>query len=315
MAVASDLKAFAVVAIVMEVFFAIIYGFHQGYTSTVEFADFNGLIVVIYLLMLLLVGFGLVSTYLKEFALTGMTLNFIMVAFTIQWYFLMKKFWYAINLGDTRNNTQLSDNPHNIRLSPELHVLDGVDIEDMQFFTLSQAVASAIAMFVMVWPMLGRIGPGKALILCFVGNFFYTLNEVAFWRLNIADNGYGMKIFLFGSVAGLLASKLLGSDHTRDHPKYYSQYSYQSFALIGSLFVWALLPWLSVIDQSQLLSGGTVTTGTITTIIPDYRQVAPINVMFALCASAVGSFAMSILLHGKISVHEIIFSCFSVLFC
>ena len=53
------------------------------------------LIVVIYLLMLLLVGFGLVSAYLKEFALTGMTLNVIMVAFTIQWYFLIKKFWFV----------------------------------------------------------------------------------------------------------------------------------------------------------------------------------------------------------------------------
>ena len=303
MAVAGELKSFAAMAIIMEVFFAIIYGFHQGYTTTVEFADFNGLIVVIYLLMLLLVGFGLVSTYLKGSALTGMTLNFIMVAFTIQWYFLVKKFWYAINLGDPNNQVQLSHNPYNIRLSPKLHIKDGVDIQDMQFFTLSQAVASAIAMFIFLWPMLGRIGPGKAIVLCFIGNFFYTLNEVAFWRLNIADNGYGMKIFLFGSVAGIVASKLLGSDYTRDHPKYYSQYSYQTFALIGAIFVWVLLPWLSVIDQSQL--------GTNT--IADFRQVAPINIMFALCASASASFATSILLHGKISVHEVIFSCFSVL--
>ena len=118
MSVNAELKSFAVIAIVMEVFFAIIYGFHQGYAPTVEYADVNGLIVVIYLLMLLLVGLGLMSVYIKENALTGMTLNFIMLAFTIQWYFLMKKFWYAINLGDTLNNVQLSDNPQNIRLSP-----------------------------------------------------------------------------------------------------------------------------------------------------------------------------------------------------
>jgi hypothetical protein len=56
MAVDRSLKGFAVIAIVMEIFFAIIYGFHEGYTNNVQYADFNGLIVAIYLVMLLLVG-------------------------------------------------------------------------------------------------------------------------------------------------------------------------------------------------------------------------------------------------------------------
>jgi hypothetical protein len=68
----------------------------------------NGLLVAVYLIMLLLVGFGLLAVYLKEFSLTGMTLNFIMLAFTIQWYFLVKKFWYSINLGDPSNTVTLN---------------------------------------------------------------------------------------------------------------------------------------------------------------------------------------------------------------
>ena len=56
MAVDKSIKAFAVIAIVMEVFFAIIYGFHEGYTKSVNYADANGLIVAIYLVMLLLIG-------------------------------------------------------------------------------------------------------------------------------------------------------------------------------------------------------------------------------------------------------------------
>lgn len=141
-----------------------------------------------------------------------------MLAFTIQWYFLMKKFWYAINLGDPNNQVKLGDNPYNIRLSPELHInANGRDIQDMQFFTLSQAIACAISMFVILWPLLGRVGPGESLIICFIGNIFYTLNEVSFWRLNIQDNGYSMKIFLFGSLAGFIASKLIGNDKTAQH--------------------------------------------------------------------------------------------------
>jgi hypothetical protein len=133
-----------------------------------------------------------------------------MLAFTIQWYFLVKKFWYAINLGDPTNTVKLGDNPLNIRLSGILHVQNNVNNGDMLYFTLGQAVACAIAMYVIMFPLLGRVGPGEALVICFFGNFLYTLNEVSFWRLNINDNGYGMRIFMFGSIAGLIASLILG---------------------------------------------------------------------------------------------------------
>lgn len=56
-----------------------------------------------------------------------------------------------------------------------------------------------------------------------------------------------MRIFLFGSTAGLVASFIIGTANTEKHLKYGSQYVYQAFGLIGCIFVWILLPWLSVI--------------------------------------------------------------------
>lgn len=56
MAADRSLKGFAIIAIVMEIFFAIIYGFHEGYSPTVNYADINGLFVALYLVMLLLIG-------------------------------------------------------------------------------------------------------------------------------------------------------------------------------------------------------------------------------------------------------------------
>ena len=142
-------------------------------------------------------------------------LNFIMLAFTIQWYFLLKKFWYAIKLTDSVNNVGLGTNPENIRLAGILKYTYAdpavaVDVQDMKYFTLSQAICCAISMFVIFFPLVGRVGPAEVIIICFVGGFGYTLNEAAFWRLNINDNGYGMKIFLFGSVAGIIAALLTG---------------------------------------------------------------------------------------------------------
>lgn len=142
-----------------------------------------------------------------------------MLAFTIQWYFIIKKFWYCIKLTDTVNPFGLSDNPSNIRLSTILkysYTSETVssDIRDMKYFTLSQAICCAISMFVILFPMMGKVGPAESVVIAFFGNAGYTLNEAVFWRFNISDNGYGMKIFLFGALAGIIASLVLGREHT-----------------------------------------------------------------------------------------------------
>lgn len=141
-------------------------------------------------------------------------------------------------------------------------------------------------------------------IICFVGGFGYTLNEAVFWRLNISDNGYGMKIFLFGAVAGIIAALLIGREHTVEHESYTTTYENQTLAMLGALFVWILLPWLSFIDQSQ--------ADTTSGFVPDFRQIAPLNIFYALSASASMSFSTSIWLRSKIAIHDIIFSCFTV---
>ena len=236
MATERSLRGFAVIALVMQIFFGIMYAFAEGYATNVSYSDFNGLIASVFLCMLLLVGitysyigFGLITVYLKEVAISSLLMNFIMLAFTIQWYFLLKKFWYAIDVTDSVNTTGLADNPSNIRLSANLKYTNpsgsfAIDTQDMKYFTLSQAICCAIAMFVIYFPLVGRIGPAEVVVICLVGVFGYTLNEASHWRLNINDNGYGMKIFLFGSTAGIIAALLLGRQHTVEHESYTTSY-------------------------------------------------------------------------------------------
>jgi hypothetical protein len=108
-----------------------------------------------------------------------------------------------------------------------------------------------------------------------------------------------MRIFLFGSIYGLISSLILGKKElTVKHADYRADKSTQLFGLIGTIFVWILLPWISTIDQGQAAIS--------------YIQIAPLNIWYALSASAATSFAVSILIHGKISVHDVIFSSFVV---
>jgi hypothetical protein len=111
-----------------------------------------------------------------------MMLNLIILTFTIQYYFLLAKFWYANKLNDSINNINLSDNPSNIRLAGILkysYNADGTfafDIQDQKYFTLSQAICCAISMSVILFPLMGRVGPAEVIIICIVGGFGYTLN-------------------------------------------------------------------------------------------------------------------------------------------
>ena len=86
-------------------------------------------------------------------------------------------------MGDPNSAINLMDNPFNIRLSLDYNA-QGFN-GSLQYFTLGQAVACAISMFAIMFPLLGKVGPAEALIICIVGNFGYALNEVVFWRLSI----------------------------------------------------------------------------------------------------------------------------------
>ena len=103
-----------------------------------------------------------------------MIFNFMMLAFTIQLYFLVRKFWEGVKLGDPNSAINLKDNPFNIRLSLDYNGQSHNG--NLQYFTLGQAVACAISMFTILFPLLGKVGPAEALIICIFGNFGYALN-------------------------------------------------------------------------------------------------------------------------------------------
>jgi len=56
MATERSLRGFALITLVMQVFFGIIYAFEEGYSATVSYSDFNGLLAAVFLCMLLLIG-------------------------------------------------------------------------------------------------------------------------------------------------------------------------------------------------------------------------------------------------------------------
>ncbi len=68
----------------------------------------------------------------------------------------------------------------------------------------------AISLTVAFNSVIGRIGLLEVFFLTFFGAFFYEVNAQLIYRWFITDIGYGCRIFLFGSIVGIVSSFLLG---------------------------------------------------------------------------------------------------------
>ena len=82
--------------------------------------------------------------------------------------------------------------------------------EDVPSAPMVEAIACAIALAVAMNPLIGRIRLVDIFILAEFGAAFYEVNSQIMWRWFVTDNAFGIRILIFGSVMGLVASLLLG---------------------------------------------------------------------------------------------------------
>lgn len=74
--------------------------------DSANFQDINGYIIVTALLILFLIGFTLVNTYVVSSAYSTMILSFVVLVFSVQYYFIVRSFWVGVGLGhDDYGNT------------------------------------------------------------------------------------------------------------------------------------------------------------------------------------------------------------------
>jgi hypothetical protein len=126
-----------------------------------------------------------------------------------------------------------------------------------------------------------------------------------FWRIYVADIGYGMRVFLFGGCFGFLASLILGKkEQTIDHKNFKSEYYFKTFNLVGSIIIWCLLP---VLVWSNLWHASNI--GNKSYIL----HISSLNMWFSLFGSAIGAFCGCIMVYVKLSAHTLIFSVFTVI--
>ena len=77
-------------------------------------------------------------------------------------------------------------------------------------YSFVDAIACALANVVAFSALVGRIKILETFFITLFGAFLYEVNAQLFWRYNISDTGYGMRIFIYGGIYGLNTSIILG---------------------------------------------------------------------------------------------------------
>lgn len=71
-----------------------------------DFYDYGGILLVSIATILLIVGMGLINTYVVNSAFSGMTFTLVIFALTVQHFMLFRAFWNKAGANDIADNTK-----------------------------------------------------------------------------------------------------------------------------------------------------------------------------------------------------------------
>jgi ammonium transporter Rh len=216
---------------------------------------------------MMFIGFGFLMTFLNKYHLTSIGFNFLVTVLCIQWNIFTsgtKGFWYQAYEGAWTS----------IPLDIEL------------FIESDFAAACAL---ISMGAVLGKTNALQLAVMVFFEMIFFNFNlMLAFSWLKISDQGGSIVVHTFGAFFGLAVSKIISPASSKDHPGNASSRNSDTFAMIGTLFLWMYWPSFN----GALADGQTL-------------HLIVMNTTLALVASAVSAFLFSIKFRGKFSMVDV----------
>ncbi|XP_050714961.1 ammonium transporter Rh type B-like [Eriocheir sinensis] len=207
--------------------------------------------------VMVLVGFGFLMTFLRRYGHSALGLTLLLVSFALQISLLIDGAATA-----SPNGT----------VTITIH-------------SLLNGNFAAAAMLISVGAVLGRTSPTQLLFLTLMEVPVYTLNaHICLSVLGIVDHGGSIVIHVFGAFFGLGFSKCVCRKALEpQHPQASSSSTSDTFAMIGSLFLWLYWPSFNAV----LVEGAAA------------RSRAVLNTYLALMGSTFCTFIVSSWTHMK----------------
>jgi ammonium transporter Rh len=160
-----------------------------------------------------------------------------------------------------------------------------VHVDMFAFMDSLHLVATVLVSF---GALIGKVGSLQIVALTLIEGFFYALNKKMLLFdavLDLLDAGGTISIHMFGALFGVAAAFVLGKPPGDKAPA--ATYVSDLFSLVGTIFLWIYWP---------SFNGGALEPNS------QEQQRAIANTILGLCASTVGTFIVSTLLHpgGKL---------------
>lgn len=218
--------------------------------------------------VMMFIGFGFLMTFLKHNSWTGVSINFIAAAVTIQVYILFEGFWHAVS---------------------EENWEDTINISTALFIRADYAAAAVLISF---GGVIGKINTAQTVFMAVIETFIYALQEMlVFDKIKAIDAGGSITIHTYGAYFGLMVSLIFSPKTVIGNPYNDSSYNSNLFAMIGTIFLW--MHWPS-------FNSGIVTD-------PAGMHRAVVNTILSLTGSCVSTFVISVVYNqGKFHMEDIL---------
>jgi ammonium transporter Rh len=209
--------------------------------------------------VMIFIGFGFLMTFLKKYTFSSVGLNFLIAAFAIQWSMIVNGFVHSAYEGH-------GDQPISLSIT-----------------TLITSDFAAGAVLISFGAVLGKTSPLQMLLVVIFELIVYACNElIGATILGAVDMGGSIFVHTFGAYFGLALSRTISKPGKKDHPKNGSSYTSDTFAMVGTLFLWMYWPSFN---------------GALATESQQHRVV--INTVLALCSCCVTAFLVDALVRPE----------------
>jgi len=195
---------------VVQVVFAVLLSLFFGYADVGEYTV-EKYIIFRDIMVMLLLGFGYLMTFLHLYGLGAVGLTMLLTVINMQCNILVEGF------------------------------LSGDYLISMD--SIINAEFSAATLLISFGALIGRATPFQMCVLAIAESVFYAVNKViiVFGLINAEDVGGTLTIHMFGAFFGLAAAKALGSQQ-KDATNNESSRVSDVFAFIGTALLWVYWP-------------------------------------------------------------------------
>ena len=169
--------------------------------------------------VMIFIGFGFLMTFLKKYTFSSVGFNFLIAAFAIQWSMIVNGVVHSIYEGH-------GDQPISLSIT-----------------TLITSDFAAGAVLISFGAVLGKTSPLQMLLVVIFELMVYACNElIGATILGAVDMGGSIFVHTFGAYFGLALSRTISKPGKKDHPKNGSSYTSDTFAMVGTIFLWMYWP-------------------------------------------------------------------------